>query len=325
MQQTSSTLGKAPLKASMARLTFGKLTEAWKGEATHFTPLLAAQLDALGDAIGVDLTSLGESEVPTTGGRRIDIVAQDDGGSEFVVENQYGRADHDHLTRGLAYAVAREARGLVVVAEQHRDEFRAVARYLNDLAEHSPERGIAVWLVEAKAVRIEESMWAPLFTAVVQPNTFTATVEQAKQLETTVKTLDEFLAQVVNNALRDALTALESQWTAAGHRRRFGANHMVLMAKGPSVNGLRTVVAVFNDGAVMVPFGSYAGQNSGIAVSPLTTDSFRAGANELFNFSGSEKQARTSAGWLTPESVDALLGFAQEVSAAYKQALEETI
>ncbi len=58
--------------------------------------------------------------MPTTGGRRIDIVAQSSEGLELVVENQYGRADHDHLTRGLAYAVARHARGLIVVAEQHR-------------------------------------------------------------------------------------------------------------------------------------------------------------------------------------------------------------
>lgn len=81
----------------MARLRFGALTEAWKGEATDFTPLLADQLDALGAEIGVDLASIGESEVPTAGGRRIDIVAQGEDGSEFVVENQYGKADHDHL------------------------------------------------------------------------------------------------------------------------------------------------------------------------------------------------------------------------------------
>jgi hypothetical protein len=100
----------------MAKLSFGRLSEAWRGEAADFTPLLAAQLDSLGDAIGVDLTSLGQSEVSTAGGRRIDIVAQVEDGSEFVIENQYGRADHDHLTRGLAYAVARHANGLVVVA-----------------------------------------------------------------------------------------------------------------------------------------------------------------------------------------------------------------
>src|ERR1700730_17485042 len=135
----------------MARLEFGRLAEAWKGEATDFTPLLAQQLDALGAEIGVDLASIGESEVQTTGGRRIDIVARGDDGSEFVVENQYGRADHDHLTRGLAYAVARRARGLVVVAEEHRDEFRAVAQYLNDMAELDPERGIAISLVSGHA------------------------------------------------------------------------------------------------------------------------------------------------------------------------------
>src|SRR3954452_7010354 len=179
---------------SMARLRFGRLSEAWKGEADDFTPLLAEQLDAIGAAIGVDLASIGESEVQTTGGRRIDIVAQGEDGSELVIENQYGRADHDHLTRGLAYAVARRARGLVVVAEEHRDEFRAVAQYLNELAELDSERGIAVWLVEAKAVRIECSAWAPLFTAVVEPNEFTATVEKVKQTEN-AHTLEEFYDQ----------------------------------------------------------------------------------------------------------------------------------
>ena len=95
----------------MARLQFGSLTEAWKGEASDFTPLLAEQLDAVGTEIGVDLASVGESEVLTAGNRRIDIVAQGDDGSEFVIENQYGSINHDHLTRGLAYAVARRARG----------------------------------------------------------------------------------------------------------------------------------------------------------------------------------------------------------------------
>ena len=48
---------------------------------------------------------------------------------KIAIENQYGVADRDHLTRGLAYAVAVAARGLVVVAEHHRDEFVSVAVY----------------------------------------------------------------------------------------------------------------------------------------------------------------------------------------------------
>jgi hypothetical protein len=309
---------------TMAKLSFGRLTEAWKGEASDFTPLLAAQLDLLGDAIGVDLTSLGKSEVPTTGGRRIDIVAQVEDGTEFVVENQYGRADHDHLTRGLAYAVARRARGLVVVAEEHRDEFRAVAQYLNELAEFDSERGIAVWLVEAKAVRIEDSPWAPLFTAVVEPNQFTATVEKVKQTETT-RTLEEFFDQFSQSDLRRAAETLVERWLVAGYRRRLGPNHVVLEADGPSVAGLRTVVTVFNDGRVLVPFGSYAGTNSGIAIESLTTADFRATADELFGFNGTEKQARTGPGWLRPERVDTLLSFCLKVATAYKAALAEAI
>jgi hypothetical protein len=284
----------------MARLTFGRLSEAWTGEAADFTPLLAEQLDTLGSAIGVYLASIGTSEVQTAGGRRIDIVAHVDDGSEFVVENQYGRGDHDHLTRGLAYAVARHARGLVVVAEQHRDEFRAVAAYLNDLAELDSERGIAVWLVEAQAVRIGDSPWAPLFTPVVEPNTFTARVEHAKQIESPPGTLDEFWVQFVDDETRTAAHRIVECWTKARFRWRLGPNHVVLEAPGPSKNGYRTVVALYSDGRVFVPFSAYAGANSGIPIEALTTTVFRSRADQLFGFRGSERTARTAPGLKRP-------------------------
>ena len=38
---------------TMARIEFGRLSAAWKGEASDFTPLLAEQLDALGEQINV--------------------------------------------------------------------------------------------------------------------------------------------------------------------------------------------------------------------------------------------------------------------------------
>ncbi len=310
---------------AMARLQFGKLTEAWTGEASDFTPLLAEQLDALGSEIGVDLASIGESEVLTAGGRRIDIVAQVEDGSEFVLENQYGRGDHDHLTRGLAYAVARRARGLVVVAEEHRDEFRAVAQYLNDLAEHDRVRGVAVWLVEAKAVRIEQSAWAPLFSTVVEPNSFTAKVEEAKQSAGPLKSIDDFWEKFTSPAIRDAAKSVLNAWAAAGHNRRLGRDYVVLEAKGPATSGTRTVVAVYPDGRVFVPFGSYAGQNSGIPIGPLTASEFRSQADAMFGFKGSELQARTAHGWLTAETADSLINYCLKVAAAYTEALASPV
>jgi hypothetical protein len=311
--------------SGMARLKYGRLSEAWKGEASDFTPLLAEQVDALGAAIGVDLATIGKSEVVTSGNRRIDILATDSEGSEFVIENQYRGLDHDHLTRGLAYAVARRARGLVVVAEEHRDEFRALAQYLNDLAELDTERGISVWLVEAKAVQIEDSPWAPLFDVVIEPNSFTAIVEQTKQAETALSSLDELLSMIESDSVLKAVQEVVQAWDGMGHRRRLGPNHVVLEARGPSKNGFRTVVAIYADGRVMVPFGSYAGQNSGIEIAPLTTAQFRTEADGLFGFAGSEKLARTTAAWLTPERTARLLAFCTTVADAYKAALETVL
>ncbi|MGH3491719.1 MAG: hypothetical protein ACRDQ1_00605 [Sciscionella sp.] len=307
----------------MARLEFGGLRDAWKGEATDFTPLLAEQLDALGDAIGVDLMAVGKVEVPTAGGRSIDIVAAVTDGPEFVIENQYGRADHDHLTRGLAYAVARNARGLVVVAEQHRDEFRAVAQYLNEMAEHDVERGIGVWLVEGRAVRIAGSAWAPLFTPVVSPNQFTATVEQAKSTEVVARTLAEFLEICEAPEVRSAVEQIAEQWTKLGHHLWFYGygSILALAARGPSKGGERSVLSLYGDGRVMVPFGAYAGQNTGISVPDLTTAEFRAKADQIFGFTGSSSQPRTSVGWLNTERIEAVLAFASEVARAYQQAL----
>lgn len=252
----------------------------------------------------------------TAGGRRIDIVAQGADGSEFVVENQYGRADHDHLTRGLAYAVARRARGLVVVAEEHRDEFRAVAAYLNEMAELDRERGIAVWLVEARAVRIGTSEWAPLFSSVVEPNEFTATVELVKQAETG-RTLEGFWEQFASTAQAALVKSLLYRWVDAGHKYRLGSTMVVLESRGPSAGQIRTVLDVYADGRVLVPFGSYAGQNSGVAIDELIQPAFRSSADALFGFRGSERQARTAPGWLTADRLEDLLQFGLRVANAY--------
>lgn len=77
------------------------------------------------------------------------------------------------------------------------------------------------------------------------------------------------------------------------------------------------MVALYVDGRVLVPFGSYAGQNSGIPIPPLTDPEFRRTADALFGFAGHELQARTAPGWLTAERVRPLLDFCTRVADAY--------
>lgn len=88
------------------------------------------------------------------------------------------------------------------------------------------------------------------------------------------------------------------------------------------MNGLRTVVAVYSDWRVLVPFGAYGGQNSGIPIEPLTTEDFRRSTDALFGFAGSERQAQTGPGWLTPQRAQPLLHFCQTVAAPYAAATD---
>jgi len=105
-----------------------------------------------------------------------------------------------------------------------------------------------------------------------------------------------------------------------GHRQWLGSNAVVLQAQGPSASGVRVVITIYSDGSILVPFSSYAGQNTGIPVQRLATAAFRRKADALFGFSGSERQARTPPGWLTPERVDPVVTFSLEIAAAYAEA-----
>lgn len=157
-----------------------------------------------------------------------------------------------------------------------------------------------------------------MFVVVVEPNEFVASVEQARPAESrALSSLEDLLAMCADDGTRAALAEAVGRWTALGYRRRLGPNHVVLEAPGPAASGIRTVVALYADGRVQVPFASYAGMNSGIEVAELTTAEFRSAADALFGFNGSERQARTVAGWLVPERVSQLMEFAVRVAAAY--------
>lgn len=164
----------------MGVLEFTSLRAAWGGEAVAFTPLLSERLPHLGEACGLGDLELVDTEL-RTGNRRIDVMASTDE-RKIVIENQYGAADHDHLTRGLAYAVAEGASALVVVAERHGEEFRAVADYLNEVAAEASGTSVSVWLVEVRAARRHgDDIWSPLLTVVARPNTWEQAVKAASK------------------------------------------------------------------------------------------------------------------------------------------------
>lgn len=103
-----------------------------------------------------------------------DVVANRVGDEKHVVviENQFGRTNHDHLAKLLTYAAAHKAMTGIWIAEEVADDHRQVIDWLN---ENTPDT-VALYLAELKAYTIGASPAAPQLDLVCRPN---ITVKQA--------------------------------------------------------------------------------------------------------------------------------------------------
>lgn len=186
----------------------------WPGEARDFTPWLAENLDWLADLGLGPLTKEGVEVVIPGTGRSLDILASTDDGRLVAIENQYDRLDHDHLTRGLAYAVGHNARALVMIAEAHNPEFRAIADYLNRAYEEMDDgEGIAIFLVRMSAEQIGDS-FVPRFDVVNAPNEWKAAVRTSKRA--TIESVDAFLESTVDGCV-EPYRELIAAWRELPH------------------------------------------------------------------------------------------------------------
>jgi hypothetical protein len=85
------------------------LRDLWPGEATHFTPWLAANLQLVSEKLGLELEL--ESVESAAGDFSADIVATDVATNRrVIIENQYGGTDHRHLGQILTYSSVLNAR-----------------------------------------------------------------------------------------------------------------------------------------------------------------------------------------------------------------------
>ena len=166
----------------------------WPNEARDFTPWLAGHLDLLGDALGMAL-ELVQREA-AVGKFSLDILAQKITGEKVVIENQLAWTDHSHLCQILTYAAGHDARTVVWVTPGFQDEHRAAIDWLN---RWTPEE-IAFYGVEVSAIRIGESLPAPVFRPVAFPNDWSKTAaasspEKQKKLQLYVPVIEELLKQ----------------------------------------------------------------------------------------------------------------------------------
>ncbi len=141
------------------------LRNVWPNEAVDFTPWLAENISALGDALGMDL-ELQEREA-AVGGYSLDILATDPNRNRpVIIENQLDTTDHDHLGKLLTYAAGFDANVVVWLTREFRDEHRQALDWLNQRT-----GGDTLFFgIVLELWQIDGSKPAPHFNLVAAPN-----------------------------------------------------------------------------------------------------------------------------------------------------------
>jgi hypothetical protein len=139
----------------------------WPEEDRDFTPWLSSKegLALLGEKLGMEL-ELENTEV-TIGNYRADIIAKDTlTNSYIVIENQLSSTDHDHIGKLLTYAASFDAKAVIWIAQNFRDEHRQTIDWLNNIT----VKDIDFYGIEIELLQIGDSPYAANFKIVSQPN-----------------------------------------------------------------------------------------------------------------------------------------------------------
>jgi hypothetical protein len=153
-----------------------KLKSVWNHEERDFTPWLAeeANLTGLSNAIGMDL-QLERIEVPV-GPYYADILAKDASGEYVVIENQFGKTNHDHLGKLLTYGATLGASTIVWIAEDFTEEHRKTVEWLNERTIDA----LSLFAVQLEVLQIDDSPPAIRFNIISQPNQVVRAATAAK-------------------------------------------------------------------------------------------------------------------------------------------------
>ncbi|ACV25324.1 DUF4268 domain-containing protein [Methanocaldococcus fervens] len=101
------------------------------------------------------------------GNFRVDIFGKEiNTNTKVIIENQFGKTNHDHLGKILTYASGVDAKIIIWIAEEFTDEHKQALTWLN---ENTPEE-IGFFGIELKVVKIGNSDPAVDFDVVVAPN-----------------------------------------------------------------------------------------------------------------------------------------------------------
>lgn len=152
--------------------------QKWNNEASDFTPWLAANIDSLNKALGLELEV--ENIEVAAGPYSADILAVDTGTGKYVIiENQLEKTNHDHLGKAITYASVLDASTIVWIATTITEEHQKALDWLND---HTGDE-ISFYGIQIELWQIDESKPAVRFNVISKPNQAVRQAAKAKATE----------------------------------------------------------------------------------------------------------------------------------------------
>ena len=154
---------------SIGKLREVDVRELWRHEQYDFSNWLAKaeNLEYLNEVPGLTLVDV-DREV-YVGPYRCDMVAKDETtGITVIVENQLEATNHDHLGKIITYASGLQAKVVVWIVKEAKEEHRSAIEWLNN----NTGSDINFFLIEIHAYTIGDSDAAPKFEVIEKPNDF---------------------------------------------------------------------------------------------------------------------------------------------------------
>ena len=152
------------------------LRSVWKHEANDFTKWLAEEenLNLLGKEIGIEIELI--STEAKAGSFSTDILAVEaNTDNKIIIENQLEATNHDHLGKIITYASGHDAKTIIWIVKEAREEHRQAVDWLN---EHTDDE-INIFLCRIELWKIDDSAIAPKFQIVSSPNNWTKTIKRS--------------------------------------------------------------------------------------------------------------------------------------------------
>ena len=155
-------------------MNIGKFVEVdirdlWKHEQYDFSDWLSKEenIENLNDILGLTLVDI--SKEAYVGSYRCDIFAKDETtGTKVIIENQLEASNHDHLGKIITYASGLDAKVVVWIVKQAKEEHRSAIEWLNN----NTNNELNFFLIELHAYKIDDSNPAPMFEVIEKPNGF---------------------------------------------------------------------------------------------------------------------------------------------------------